>query len=136
MNIPFAIAGALSLMAALIHGIAGEAVVVTKLRTKTLSPSPFGGPPFTKLMIRVTWHITTLAFAVIGSAMAVCTPNGTTQACAGVGRLSAIAYGSFAALAIGLAVQQGPRKVLRAMRRHPAPLVFIAVAVLAWRGSS
>ena len=134
MNLPFAVGGALALVGAFIHGIAGEAVVVTKLRTEVLSPSPFGGPTMTKLMIRVTWHITTLAFAVIGAALAACAPAGSSQACEGVGRMAAISYASFAALTFGLAMSQGPRASLRTVRRHPAPLVFVLVAVLAWLG--
>jgi hypothetical protein len=136
MNLPFAIGGALALVGALIHGIAGEAVVVTKLRTETLSPSPFGGPMMTKLMIRATWHITTIAFVVIGSAMAACAQAGSSRACEGVGRMAAVSYASFAALTLGLAVTQGPRGLLRTVRRHPAPLVFVSVAVLAWWGAA
>lgn len=136
MNLQFAIAATLSLVAAFIHGIAGEALVVTKLRTETLAPSPFGGPTFTKLMIRVTWHIVSLAFAVIGSALAVCAPSATSQACGGVGHVAAISFASFALLAMGLIAPQGPRAMLKALRRHPAPLVFVAVACLAWWGAS
>jgi hypothetical protein len=132
MNLPFAIAGALALVGALVHGGAGEALVVTKLRTEVLSPSPFGGPTMTKLMIRVTWHITTLAFAVIGSALAACAPAGSSQACEGVGRVAAISYASFAGLAVGIAVKQRPRALLR----HPAPVLFVVVAGLAWWGSA
>jgi hypothetical protein len=131
MNLPFAIAGALALVGALVHGIAGEAVVVTKLHPEVLSPSPFGGPRMTKLMIRVTWHITTLAFGVIGSAMVACAPAASSQACGGVGRVAAISFTSFAVLTIGLGVRQGPRGWLR----HPAPLLFVSVACLAWWGS-
>lgn len=136
MNFPFAIAGALSLLAAAIHGGAGEVLVVRKLSTEALFPTRFGGPTFTKLMIRATWHITTLAFLVIGSAMIACAPAGSSQACGGVGRLTAIAFASFAALTIGLVARRGPRAMLRALRRHPAPMVFVVVAVLAWCGAS
>lgn len=136
MNLPFAIAGALALVGAAIHGVAGEALVVTKLHTELLSPTPFGGPTMTKLMIRVTWHITTLAFVVIGSALTACVPAGASQACEGVGRMAAISYTSFALLAAGLAATHGPRALLRTLRRHPGPLVFVLVAVLAWRGSA
>jgi hypothetical protein len=136
MNLQFAIAGALALVAAVVHGAGGEVLVVTKLHTEVLSPSPFGGPKMTKLMIRVTWHITTLAFAVIGSAMAVCSPAGSSQACEGVGRVGAISFASFALLTFALAAAQGPRRMLRSVRRHPAPFLFVSVAVLAWWGSA
>ena len=135
MNVEFAIAGALSLAAAAIHGGAGEKLVVSRLRTDTLASTPFGGPGTTMLMIRVTWHITTLAFLVIGSAMEACVPGGAGGACAGVGRMSAVSFASFALVAIGLAPAQQGRGMPRILLRHPGPLVFVAVAVLAWRGS-
>jgi hypothetical protein len=135
MNVPFAIAAALSLVAAAIHGSAGEALIVRKLRTETLSPTPFGGPVMTKLMIRVTWHIVTLAFLITGSAMALCSPAASSSACEGVGRMSAVSYGGFAMLTIGLGVVASGRRLPRMLLKHPGPLVFVAVAILAWRGS-
>jgi hypothetical protein len=85
-------------------------------------------------MIRGTWHITTLAFAVIGSAMAVCAPAESSGACRGVGRVAAISFTCFAVLTVGLAAARGPRALLRL--RHPAPLIFVLVAVLAWWGQA
>ena len=136
MNLPFVIGGALALMGAAIHGGAGEALVVGKLRHETLFPTRFGGPRMTKLMIRVTWHITTLAFLVIGSAMIVCAPADAGGACGGVGPIAAVAFASFGVLALALAVAaEGPRAP-RLLLRHPGPLVFVLVAALAWWGSS
>ncbi len=136
MKLQFAIAGALALIGALIHGGVGEALVVTKLRTEVLSPTRFGGPTMTKLMIRATWHITTLAFVVTGSAMVACAPAAPSQTCTGIGQVAAISYASFAALAAGLALATGMRRFPRLLLRHPAPLVFVVVAVLAWWGSA
>jgi hypothetical protein len=135
MNLAFAIAGALALVGAVIHGGVGERLVVTKLRTEVLSPTRFGGPSMTKLMIRVTWHIVTFTFLVIGVAMAACATAGASEACRGVSRVTAISFTGFGALAAGIvAMAQGPRALLPALRRHPAPLVFGAVAALAWLG--
>ena len=130
MNWPFAIAGVLALTGAAVHGILGEKIVVTKLRTETLPSSRFGNATTSLLMIRATWHITTLAFLVLGSALVACTPA-SSAACEGVGRVSAIAFASFFVLTIGLAAPH----VRRTVRRHPAPLIFLAVAVMAWVGA-
>ena len=130
MNWPFAIAGFLALTGAAVHGILGEKIVVTKLRTETLPSSRFGNATMSLLMIRATWHITTLAFLVLGSALVACTPA-SSAACEGVGRVSAIAFASFFVLTIGLAAPH----VRRTVRRHPAPLIFLAVAVMAWVGA-
>jgi len=132
MNVPFAVAGALALTGAAVHGLAGEKLVVTKLRNETLPSSPFGGPSATKLMIRVTWHITTIAFVVMGAALTACAPGASSEACRGMGRVSGLAYSGFVALTIGLTAPQGPRALLR----HPAPLLFGMVAALAWWGTA
>ncbi|MGH2728587.1 MAG: hypothetical protein ACRDKS_16575 [Actinomycetota bacterium] len=131
MNLPFAAAGVLALAGAFVHGIAGEATVVTKLSPESLPSSRFGGSSTTKLMIRATWHITTIAFLVIGSALMACAPDVSSQACRGVGRVAAISYSGFAALTIGLTLAKGPKGLLR----HPAPLLFSLVATLAWWGA-
>jgi hypothetical protein len=130
MNVPFVIAGVLAITGAAVHGILGERIVVTKLRTETLPSSRFGNAGMSLLMIRATWHITTLAFLVMGSALVACSPV-PSGACEGIGRISAIAFASFFLLTIGLAAPH----VRRTVRRHPAPLIFLAVAVLAWVGS-
>lgn len=130
MNIQFAVAGALALTGASVHGILGERIVVMKLRTETLPSSQFGSPSFTKVMIRATWHITTLAFLILGTALIGCAPDGSSRACDAVGRISSIAFASFFALTTGLAIPT----VKRARLRHPAPLVFAAVAALSWWG--
>ena len=137
MNVPFALAGVLALTGAAVHGIAGEKLVVTKLGTETLPSSPFGGSSFTKLMIRATWHITTIAFLVMGAALTACAPGASSEACRGIGRVTALAYSGFVALTIGLVARRflarpGPRT----LPKHPAPLLFVMVAVLAWWGTT
>jgi hypothetical protein len=131
MNVPFAIAGVLALFGAAVHGVAGEKLVVTKLGAEVLPSSPFGGSSFTKVMIRATWHITTIAFVVMGGALMACAPGASSEACRGIGRLAALAYAGFVALTIGLAAPRGPRALLK----HPAPVLFSLVAVLAWWGT-
>lgn len=131
MNVQFLIAGALALLASSIHGIAGEKLLVMKLRHESLPTSRFGGTSMTLMMIRGTWHVTTLAFLVIGSALFVCTPATSSEACVGVGRVSAIAFASFFMLTIGL----GARDFLRNIRRHQAPIAFALIAVLSWWGA-
>lgn len=138
MNVPFALAGVLALSGAAVHGVAGEKMVVTKLGAEILPSSPFGGPSFTKLMIRATWHITTIAFVVMGGALMACAPGASSEACRGIGVVAALAYSGFVALTIGLAAPQllARRPGPRALLRHPAPLLFGMVAVLAWWGTA
>jgi hypothetical protein len=130
MNIPFVLAGVLALVGAAVHGIAGEKLVVAKLGAEILPSSPFGGSSFTKIMIRGTWHITTIAFLVMGAALTACAPGATSEACRGVGRVAALAYSGFLVLTVGLAARQ----ISRGQLKHPAPLLFGMVAALAWWG--
>jgi hypothetical protein len=69
VNLPLIVAGSLGLMAAAIHGTAGEILVVRKLTRETLPTSRFGGTGMTMAMIHVTWHIATVAFLVTGVAL-------------------------------------------------------------------
>jgi hypothetical protein len=133
MNVPFALAGVLALFGAAAHGIAGERLVVTRLGVEKLPSSPFGGPSFTKIMIRATWHITTITFVVMGAALMACAPGASSEACRGIGRVAALAYAGFFGLTIGLVAPQ--LRKARAFPRHPAPLLFVMVAVLAWWGT-
>ena len=132
MNVPFVVAGALALLAAAIHGVVGEQLVVMKLRRETLPSSRFGSSSVTLIMIRATWHITTLAFLVMGAGLVACSPEPLRRACEGVGRVSALAFASFFVLAIGLVI---PHIRRRAPLRHPAPLIFAIVAALSWWGA-
>ena len=116
-------------MGAAIHGGAGEAIVLRPLFSGALPSSRFGGPAATRVMIRVTWHIVTLTFAAFGVALATCGFLGPGDACRGIGVVAASSFTGFLALA-ALVVLQRPRAVIR----HRGPLVFLAVAALAWWG--
>ena len=69
MNAPLIVAGSLAILGAAIHGVGGEVLVVRKLSPEVLPSSALGGPRTTKLMIHVTWHLTTIAFFTVGSAL-------------------------------------------------------------------
>src|SRR6266540_205774 len=69
VNVPLIVAGSLAILGAAIHGVGGEVLVVRKLSPGMLPSSPFGGPRMTKSMIHVTWHMTTIAFLTVGSAL-------------------------------------------------------------------
>jgi hypothetical protein len=105
-------------------------LVVRKLSPRMLPSSPFGGPGMTMVMIRATWHMTTIAFLTVGTALVLAGSilHGDTARALGV--VAAGASSGFAALALGGALAQGPRGLFR----HPAPIGLTLVAVLAWWG--
>jgi hypothetical protein len=126
----FLVAGVLSLAGAAIHGGAGEVLILRKLFLGDLPSSRFGGPAATRVIIRVTWHIVTLTFAVLGSALATCGFLGPGDACRGIGIVAASSFTGYVAVAAVVALQP-PRRI----PRHAGPLVFIVVAALAWWGT-
>jgi hypothetical protein len=133
MNAPLIVAGVLALLAAAVHGVGGEVLVVRKLSTGVLPSSRFGGPAMTRTMIHVTWHMTTIAFFTVGSALLLSGSVLDGEAARGIGLVAAAACTGFAALAVWLggAYRRFPRSVLV----HPAPVVLTATAALAWWGA-
>jgi hypothetical protein len=131
-DVPLIVAGSLAILAAAIHGVGGEVLVVKKLSPGMLPSSPFGGPGMTKTMIHVTWHMTTIAFLTVGSALLLSGSVLHGDAARGIGLVAAGASTGFAALAVGLGgYAQSPRTVFR----HPGPAVLAATAALAWWGA-
>ena len=132
MNVPLTIAGSLGILAAAVHGVGGEVLVVRKLSTEVLPSSPFGGPRMTKTMIHVTWHMTTIAFLTVGSALLLSGSVLHGDTARGIALVAAGASTGFAAVAMGLGTYtQSPRALLR----HPGPAVLALTAALAWWGA-
>ena len=129
MNVPLIVAGALAVLGAAIHGVAGELLVVRRLSPGTLQ---FRGGT-TKTMIHVTWHMTTIAFLSVGSALLLSGSVLDGDAAQGIALVSAASSTGYALLAVGLgaAYARSPRSLLR----HPGPAVLTATAALAWWGS-
>jgi hypothetical protein len=133
VNVPLLVAGSLAILGAAIHGVGGEVLVVRKLSPATLPSSRFGGPVMTKTMIHVTWHMTTIAFLTVGTALLLSGSVLHGDTARGIALVAAGASTGFAALAVGLggAHRHFPRSLLR----HPAPVVLTATAALAWWGA-
>jgi len=133
MNAALIAAGCVGLVAAAIHGIAGELLVVRKLSLDRLASSPFGGARMTRAMIHVTWHITTFAFLACGAGLLVAGTVLEGDARRATAILAAGAFTGFAAVALGLGIANtgSPRNLFR----HPGPIALAAVAVLGWVGA-
>ncbi len=133
MNVPLIVAGSLAILGSAIHGGAGEVLVVRRLSTGMLPSSPFGGPRTTKLMIHVTWHLTTIAFLTVGCALLLSGSILHGDTARAVGLLAAGASTGFAALAVGLGAAYTRSPLI--LFRHPGPAVLTATAALAWWGA-
>ncbi len=133
MDVPLIVAGSLAILGAAVHGVGGELLVVRKLSPAMLPSSRFGGPVMTKTMIHVTWHLTTIAFLTVGSALLLSGSVLDGDTARGIALVAAGAFTGFAAVAVGLGVayMRSPRSLLR----HPGPAVLTATAALAWWGA-
>jgi hypothetical protein len=133
VDVPLIVAGSLATLGAAVHGVGGEVLVVRKLSPGMLPSTRFGGPRTTKTMIHVTWHMTTIAFLTVGSALLLSGSVLHGDAARGIALVAAGASTAFAALAVGLgaAYTHSPR----ALFRHPGPALLTATAALAWWGA-
>ena len=133
MNVQLFAAGFLAVLAAAIHGGAGEVLVVRRLSTETLAGTAFGGPRMTQAMIHVTWHLTTIAFLAVGIALLLSGSLLQGDAARAVGLVAASMSTGFAAVALGLGATD--TRTARSLLRHPGPVALAVVAALAWWGA-
>jgi hypothetical protein len=133
MNVALVAAGSLAVLAAAVHGVGGELLVVRKLSLDILPATRFGGAAMTRAMIHVTWHITTVAFLTVGCALVLSGAVLDGDAARGIGLVAAGGATAFAAvaLALGAAHTRFPRSLLQ----HPGPAALTAIAALAWWGA-
>ncbi len=133
MNVPLIVAGSIAIIGAAVHGAAGEVLVVRKLSPGMLPSSRFGGPRTTKSMIHVTWHLTTIAFLTVGSALLLSGSALHGDTARGIGLVAAGASTGFSAVAVGLGAAY--TRSLRSLFLHPGPAILTATAALAWWGA-
>jgi hypothetical protein len=132
VNIPLLLAGVLSFAGAAIHGIGGD-MLVRRIDLAGMPRTRFGGPNASKFLIRVSWHLLTATFVVLGVAMFVCGLDDAHDACRRTGIVGASAFSAYAVITIASGLRTvGPRSLFR----HPAPSAFVAIAVLAWWGAA
>jgi hypothetical protein len=132
-DVPLIAAGSLALLAAAIHGGAGEILVVRKLSLEGLPSTQFGGPRMTRAMVHASWHLATVGFLAVGIALVLSGTLLDGDAARAVARVSAAAATGFALVVVGLGVAD--TRSPRSMFRHPGPLILTAMAALAWWGA-
>jgi hypothetical protein len=133
VDVPLIVAGALAVLAAAVHGVGGEVLVVRKLSPGALPASRFGGPRMTMAMIHATWHLTTIAFLTVGAALLLAGSVLDGDAARALAFAGAAAFTGFAAVVVGMGAAD--TRSVRSSFRHPGPAVLTAVAALAWWGA-
>jgi hypothetical protein len=135
VDVPLVIAGSLALAGAAIHGIAGELLIVRKLAAEALPTTRFGGPRMTRAMIHAAWHLATVAFLSVGSALVLAGSIIDGDAAKGIALFGAAAATGFAAVVVGLGAASQSRLSFRSFFLHPGPAVLTSTAALAWWGA-
>jgi hypothetical protein len=85
-------------------------------------------------MIRIGWHMATIALLTVGSALLLAGSVLDGDTARGMSPLAAGASTGFAALVMG--VVAAANRFSPAVLRHPGPALLIAIAALAWWGSA
>ena len=132
MNVPLVVAGSTAILAALIHGVGGELLVVRRLSAEALPPTRFGGPRMTRSMIHVSWHLTTVAFLAVGVALLAAGVVLDGEAADAIAVAAAAMSTVIAAVTVALGIAGQP---LRSAVVHPGPAILTAVAAFAWWGA-
>jgi hypothetical protein len=133
MDIPLVIAGTISVLAAAVHGVGGELIVVRRLSRETLPGTSFGGPGMTKAMVHVSWHAATIAFLAVGCVFLLSGTALEGETPEAILLVAACAATGFAALAVGMGGAYS--RSFRGLYRHPGPAVLTAAAAMAWIGA-
>lgn len=126
-------AGAVAVLAAAVHGVAGEILVVRRLSRELLPTTRFGGRGMTMAMIHVTWHIATLAFLALGVGLLVAGSGLEGDAARALGLVAAGAFTGFSLVAVVLGFVY--TRTARTLYRHPGGIALATTAALAWLGA-
>jgi hypothetical protein len=132
VNVPLIVAGAVAVLAAVIHGAGGELLVVRKLATEKLPPTRFGGPRMTRSMIHVSWHLASVAFLTVGVALLLAGTVLEGDAAQAIAVVAAVEATAFAVVTLGIG---GAKLSPRSLLTHPGPAILTAIPVLAWWGA-
>ena len=125
MNEWLILAAALAVSIAAAHSILGERYILIRLFDRGCLPQLFGSDVFTKQTLRFAWHLTTAAWIGFAVLLIVCANQ--------VGEPS----GEMIVKAIGLVFLVSALLSLVITRgRHLSWIVFLAIAMAAWFGSS
>lgn len=126
MNHYFLASAVLILVAGAIHSGLGESLILSRLDRRSLPVTPFGGQAMTFQLLHGTWHLLTVVWLMLAAALAYGATRPTDPRGTGVALVTGAIFGLMGA---GI-VANNPRMLLR----HPAALLFLAIAATAWAG--
>lgn len=125
-------AGSMMLVGAVVHGVVGDEAL-RKIGREQLPSNRFGGPGNTRVVLRISWHFVTIAFALLGGWLIATGIQPEATFAAGITYLSGTLLSCYALLGLVTTVyRRGPVGIFK----HPGPLILSAAALLVWLGST
>jgi hypothetical protein len=125
---PLIAAGGIGLAGAAFHGIVGDRIV---RRRPTQQGVVAGATMDGRFLVRVSWHLVTIAFAVVGTALVLAGARPGWSGSTGVTVLAGALFSGWAAFMLAASYHRGG---LRGWLAHPAPIAFAVSSALAWWG--
>ena len=123
MNSALLAAAGLILALGLVHSLLGERYILVRLFRRTDLPRLFGSDLFTRRTLRFAWHLTTVVWFGVGAVLFhLARPERPSVSALG----AILAVTSVASALVALVGSRG---------RHPAWVVFLAIAALVWLGT-
>jgi len=132
MNAWLFAAGSLILIGCGIHSFLGEVLFLRRTPAEALPTSIFGGHRASKAMMRASWHLLSLTWLTMGAALMFFSVSVHDPAVHVFSIPVAIAFSGATLYVTATALVTD----LRALIRHPAGILFVAITVLTWRGSA
>jgi hypothetical protein len=123
MKASLLIAAALLLLLGLVHSVLGERYILMRLFRRDNLPRLFGSDVFTKRTLRFAWHLTTVVWLGV-AVLLVRLAGGPAPGVPEIGATVAVTAAASALVAL-----------VGSRARHPAWIVFLIVALLAWTGT-
>ena len=126
MNSHFLACAALILISSAIHSGLGEALIFARMEGECLPSTPFGGRRMTFQLLRGTWHLLSAVCLVLAAGLVYFSSSSSDPRGTGV---ALVVTAVFATMGLGI-LAHDPRMLFR----HPACLLFLSIAYLAWCG--
>lgn len=132
MNMAFLLAGILSLIGALAHGLGGETMLLRKVSAEAFPTMPNGDGAQAKAETRMTWHAVTVYFVITGILLLLMAFDqlNAINTLAGIITLHFVAWTFVLALVPPITLRD-PRAALRS----PQWLLMLILAALTYGGT-
>ena len=132
MNWTLVAAGAVMLVGTVVHFVFGDEALRKIVRLE-LPANRFGGPADTKVALRISWHLGTIAFAVLGAWLLATGLQPDAAFALGVTYFSGTLLSCYALIAVTARIYMYG---LASFYKNPGPIILGTASILVWWGST